>query len=150
MESYGVCPRSFYIPANLLSISATPQGADIYINGKVFGKAPKDLLVQQLPLQVTVRKDGFKAVSKSINKIPEDNAISFHLIQTPTGFLRVKSVGVEIYVDGMRVESGQKVPVPASQEVPVKIVNPFTGQSKQEFHTVKPNQRKSIIMSLPN
>lgn len=150
VETYGICPRSFYVPNNLLVINSSPQGANIYINGQIFGKTPKELLVKTLPLKVSLRKDGYKGKVKLIEHIPENNKTHFQLVPIPTGFIRVKSVGLQIFVDGIEVKSGQKVSVPANKEFSIKVVNPFNGQEKQESYIVKPNQFKSIIMSLSN
>jgi serine/threonine protein kinase len=150
MESYHFCPRSIYIPTNLLSIKSMPDGADIYINDEIFSASPSELLINKLPLKITLKKDGYKTITRNIDSIPKDNELQFQMISVPTGFLLIKSVGVQIFIDGIEVKNGQKVSVPASKNIPVRILNPFSGQSIEEVHSVEPNQIKSIILSLPS
>lgn len=149
MESYGLCPRSIYIPTNLLEITATPEASDIYINGEKVGETPTELLVKKLPLQITIRKAGFKATTEILNDIPTDNKMSFNLQPIPSGFLRVNSAGVEIYIDGVIVKSGQKFAIPADRKISVKVINPITGESREEFHSVKVNETQSIFVDPP-
>jgi serine/threonine protein kinase len=149
MESYGVCPRSVYLPSNLLQLSTSPRGAEIYINDQRVGVSPFELRVKQLPIKIAVRKEGYASKSETLNAIPESNRLSFDLARVPTGFLIVKSVGVNIFIDETPVKSGQKVSVPAGRDVNVKVRNPFSGQTYEEVHRLKENQTKSIYIDPP-
>lgn len=150
MESYGLCPRSIYIPTNLLEITANPTGAEIYVNGEKVGEAPTELLVKKLPLQIAIRMAGYKTINEKMTEVPSTNKMDFTLVPLPSGYLRVKSAGVEIYVDGVIVKSGQNFAIPANKSVSVKVINPITGQSREEFHSVKVNERKSIFVDPPS
>lgn len=149
MEPYGICPRSIYIPANLLVVQTGPQGADIYINGELVGTSPKDLLIKKLPLKLEVHKDGYRSKSRIIDEIPENNKVSINLAKIPTGYLIVKSVGVQIYINGVVVPSGQKFSVPANSKVEVKVVNPLTGQSSRTHVVVEQGQTRSLVIEPP-
>lgn len=147
MESYGICPRSFYIPKNLLSIITTPQDVNIFINGEFVGKTPQEFLIKKLPVELQLRKTGYKPASHTITMIPQDNKIKLQLAAMPTGFIKVQAVGVQIFVDGVKVKTGQQISVPARKKISVKTYNPFTGESKEEFHMVSPGKIKNIVMS---
>lgn len=149
MEPYGVCPRSIYIPANLLVVETAPIGADIYINGKSIGLSPQDILIKKLPVKISANKNGYKKKTRIIKNIPENNKMQLNLARIPTGWLVVKSVGVQISINGIVVPSGQKYSVPANQDIVVKVENPITGQTYQEVHRVKVNKTKPIIIDPP-
>lgn len=149
LESYGVCPRSIYVPTNLLQVMTSPNGADVYVNGQKVGQSPFDMLVKELPFKVSISKSGYQGKSLLINAIPESNRVSFDLARIPTAFLIVKSVGVNILIDGNQVKSGEKISVPAGKDVQVKVVNPFSGQSYQEVLRLNVNETKSIYIDPP-
>lgn len=149
MENYGVCPHSIYVPKNLLSLDTAPSNAEIYINDELFGVTPKELLIKKLPLKLTFKKEGYGAVERILQTIPTDNTLMVNLPQTSTGAIRVKSLGVQIYIDGRQVKSDQKVVVPADRDITVKVVNPFSGQSKEEIHRVPANEMRSIFIDPP-
>ncbi len=149
MENYNLCPRAFYVPANLLSIETQPTNAEIYIDNELFGITPKDLLIKKLPLKVTFRKEGYKTMESLVNEIPKDNSMTVALTRVVQGFIKVKSFGVEIYIDGQRAKPDQSIAVPAGKDIVIKVVNPISGASKEEIHKVEPNQRKSIFIDPP-
>lgn len=148
-ESYGLCPKSIYIPANLLVIDSVPSGADIFVNGEKIGTGKQELIVQTLPIQVGVRKDGFKAADQVLQKVPESNELKFRLVAVPTGYLTIKSPGGQITVNGVPAKSGRKVSVPADSPVEVKVVNPFSGLSVTKYYTVKQNEKRIIVIAPP-
>ncbi len=149
MEPYGVCPRSIYIPPNLLVIQTSPSGADIYVNGQLQGTTPKELYVKTLPIKIDIHKDGYRRKSKILKAIPEMNKLSMSLPKIPTGYLVVKSVGVQIYINGVVVPSGQRFSVPADTDVEVKVVNPLTNQSRAVRVRVKENEVRPIVIDPP-
>ncbi len=149
LENYNLCPRAFYIPTNLLILQSSPDNAEIYIDNELFGITPKELLIKKLPLKLTFRKDGHRTVEQLLKTIPKDNTLSIHMPPAVQGYFKVKSIGVEIYVDGRKVKSNQQVSVPAGKDVLIKVVNPFSGQSKEEVHRVDANQLKSIFIDPP-
>ncbi len=149
MEPYGVCPRSIYIPPNLLVIQTNPSGADIYVNGQLQGTTPKELYVKTLPIKIDIHKDGYRRKSQILKAIPEMNKLSMSLPKIPTGYLVVKSVGVQIYINGVVVPSGQRFSVPADSDVEVKVVNPLTNQSRSVRVRVKENEVRPIVIEPP-
>ncbi len=149
MEPYGVCPRSIYIPPNLLVVQSMPAGAEVYIDGHSQGSTPLELSVQKLPLKVELHKDGYRRKSAIVREIPELNKLSLSLTKIPTGFLIVKSVGVQIYINGVVVPSGHPFSVPANTEVIVEVVNPITNQSRSTKVSVEEGQRRSIVIAPP-
>ncbi len=140
MASYDICPRSIYIPANLLQIHTQPSGAAIYINGENIGTAPHDLYVKKLPVKIGVMLDGHKRTTQVVNEIPQNNRITISMPKIPTGYLIIKSVGVEIYINDVSVPSGRRHPVPANENVVVRVTNPISGLSKESHFKVKPGQ----------
>lgn len=148
LSSYGACPGFLAAPSNLLMIQTSPDKASIFIDGEKLGTSPTELTVKQLPISVRVSKPGYRTVSRKLEKVPESNNLSVSLVRIPSGYLRVKAVGVQIFIDGIEVKSGQKVSVPANKAVTVKVVNPFNGRSKVQTHKVRENTIKSIVMTL--
>ncbi len=149
LESYGICPKSLYIPDNLLAIQTGPVGAEITINGKLIGPSPQDYLVQQLPLKIEVSKGGYRSQTQIVDAIPASQRIAINLAKVPTGWLIVKSVGAQIYINGRATQSGQKYPVPANKDILVKVVNPLNGRSKTRRLRVKANQTLPMIIEPP-
>ena len=83
--------------------------------------------IENFPSNIAVRKAGYKTQSKNISENPENGILNFNLRKVPTCILRVKSVGSEIYVNGYRVKSGDRVPVAANTKIEVRVVNPLKG-----------------------
>ena len=145
MEPYGICPRSIYIPANLLASNSQPQGADIYLNGTLVGTTPKEILVKNMPLKVEIRKDGHRQKSKVLASIPADNKISMALPKIPTGYLKISGVGVNTFINGVRVPNGQKFSVPANSVIKLEFVDPLSGQTWKKRAKVRPNKIDSLV-----
>ncbi len=149
MASYNLCPRSIYIPANLLQIKTQPAGAAIYINGENIGRTPYDYYVKKLPLKVGVMLEGHKRTTKVIDEIPENNSVLISMPRVPTGYLVIKSVGVEIYINDVAVPSGRRHPVPANEDVVVRVRNPISGLSKEKVFRVKPGKTVQQVIDPP-
>jgi serine/threonine protein kinase len=149
MEPYGVCPRSMYIPRGLVSFTTSPANSELYINGRLIGTTPQELVIQKLPVTIDITKDGYRKKSFQLTEIPKDQKLSVGLIKIPTGYLIVRSVGVQIYINGIVVPSGKKFPVPANTNVTVRVVNPLTGQSREKTVRLKPRQILPLIMEPP-
>ncbi|NQZ19948.1 MAG: PEGA domain-containing protein [Bdellovibrionales bacterium] len=149
LSSVGICNPQKSVAVDGLQVVSTPAGASVYVNRKPVGKTPIDINIKDFPSNIAVRKAGYKTQSKNISENPENGILNFNLRKVPTGILRVKSVGSEIYVNGYRVKSGDRVPVAANTKIEVRVVNPLNGLEKVEQVVVKPNVIRPIIISSP-
>ncbi len=149
VENYNFCPRALYTPSNVLKIITFPPGAQIHVNNENLGEAPKEFVVNKLPLNLSIYKKGYQPENKVIRKISSDNKLELKLAPLSTGYIKIKSIGVQIFVNGKQVKSGQKVGVPANKRVSVRIINPLTGTFKDQFVFVKNNELKSLFIEPP-
>ena len=149
VENYNVCPRSIYTPSNVLKVVTFPSGAQIMVNNENLGEAPREFIVDKLPLNLSVYKKGYQPENKVIRKISSDNKLKLRLSPISTGYVKVKSVGVQIFVNGKQVKSGKKVAVPANKKVNIRIINPINGIFKDKFVKVKNNEIKSLFIEPP-
>ena len=148
MEIYNFCPKVWYIPPNLLQVVSNPPGAEVYIDNTLVGTAPLDYTLEKLPVRIGMMKPGHKKISRVIKQMPEDQVVNLILPRIPTGFIVIKSVGVNIYIDGVAVRSGSQHPVPANKDIKVKIVNPISGRSKEKTFRLKEGQVLKRVMEL--
>lgn len=149
LQPLGICSSGTAGAASNLRIQSNPPDAAVYINKQYVGNTPIDVTELQFPFELGLRKSGYKTETMDLNNMPEGSAINFDLKQVPTGFIIVKSLGTEIFVNGYKVKSGQRVSVPANTQVHIKVVNPLNGQIKEEYKEVKPGKLKSIIVHPP-
>ncbi len=149
VEDYKICPRSIYTPANILKIVTFPPGAKILVNNEDHGEAPTEVTIDKLPLKLSLHKKGYQIKTKVIRKISSDNTLEFKLSPLSTGYLKIKSTGVQIFINGQQVKSGQKVAVPANKKVSVKTFNPITKTYRELELSVKNNELKSMFIE-PN
>ncbi len=90
--------------AAVISVNSTPQGAEIFINGKDTGlKTPSKVKETQAgTYEVTVKKAGYESATKTVNlKNGETVSVNFEL-KAPGGYLSIVSHpgGAEIFIDG--------------------------------------------------
>ena len=153
LEAYSICPRSMYVPPNLLKIVTNPPGADVYINDQLKGGSPLEFGVSNLPLKIDVHRDGYRRKTKIIKTQEEflklQNQFTVSLSKIPTGYLVVKSVGVQIFINGIVVPSGQRFSVPANTPVEVKVVNPLTNQSRTRTVKVPKDKIMPLVIEPP-
>ena len=150
MEVYGVCARSWYVPANLLTINSSPAGAELTINDQIVGRTPFDYTVEKLPVQVTLSMPGRRRINQVIREMPADQKVNLQMPMAPTGFLRLTAVGVSIFIDGILVRSGKKVPVEANKDIEVRVVNPITNQTVRRTFRVREGQTIQKVIELKN
>ena len=149
VEDYNVCPRSIYTPSNVLKIVTFPPGARILVNNENLGNAPQELVIDKLPLNLSVHKKGYQPENKVIRKISSDNKLELKLAPLSTGYIKIKSSGVQIFVNGKQVKSGQKVAVSANKRVEIRIINPITGIFRDKTVFVRDNELKSMFIEPP-
>ena len=69
-------------------------------------------------------------------------------IYTPKGFIIVNSMGAQILVDGKRVQSGEKTPVPANKKIKVKATDPLLDLTEEDSIEVNINETKNIYLPI--
>ncbi|ACM23910.1 PEGA domain-containing protein [Thermotoga neapolitana] len=90
------------LPFAKLSLSSSPSGADVYINGDYRGKTPLTLNLSPGNYSVTFRKEGYREETRYIT-LGEGESRSIHIDLKPlraTLRLRTDPVGVDVYMDG--------------------------------------------------
>ncbi|PLV56945.1 PEGA domain-containing protein [Thermotoga sp. SG1] len=90
------------LPLAKLSLSSSPSGADVYINGDYRGKTPLTLNLSPGNYSVTFRKEGYREETRYIT-LGEGESRSIHIDLKPlraTLRLRTDPAGVDVYVDG--------------------------------------------------
>ncbi|AJG39941.1 hypothetical protein TRQ7_00435 [Thermotoga sp. RQ7] len=90
------------LPFAKLSLSSSPSGADVYINGDYRGKTPLTLNLSPGNYSLTFRKEGYREETRYIT-LGEGESRSIHIDLKPlraTLRLRTDPVGVDVYMDG--------------------------------------------------
>ncbi|MDK2785353.1 MAG: hypothetical protein PWQ80_32 [Thermotoga sp.] len=90
------------LPFAKLSLSSSPSGADVYINGDYRGKTPLTLNLSPGNYSLTFRKEGYREETRYIT-LGEGESRSIHIDLKPlraTLRLRTDPVGVDVYIDG--------------------------------------------------
>ena len=152
LQSFGLCQsskRGVAASEKIITINSTPQGAMVYINRKKVGKTPLDANVKSIPFDITLRGYGYKTHKAQIRKMPHNNIMNVALMRAPSGWLIVRAIGSEIYVNEVSVTSGQKIAVPANTSVNVRVVSPITGKFSETQVTVAEGETKPIVLQHP-
>ena len=153
LQSFGLCNpsnRDVATTEKIMSIQSNPKGATVYINKQKVGKTPLDFNVKELPFNLVLRGYGYKTYKAEIKQIPSDRVLDVSLKRAASGWLIVRTVGSEIYVNDIRANSNQKVAVPANTKVNVRVVSPITGKSSEIQVTVSEGETKPIVLQPPS
>jgi serine/threonine-protein kinase len=92
----------------MLSVTTTPAGARVMINGNEVGRTPiKNLAVELTPLSITVSIPGYASITKKLPEGSDPQRLDLRLTPRPAslnvvGLHRGKSVPVDVYINGRK------------------------------------------------
>ena len=130
-------------------VYSVPNKAKVYLNKKFMGETPISISPQKYPFKLSLRKLHYHHQKHIFTKKPSSSKLTFNLRHFKPSFLEVKSIGSYIYVNGRKVNSGQKVQVPSQSRIHIKVKNPRNGRTKAEYRVLKPGRYLTVIIPPP-
>ncbi len=80
-------------PESSLKIHSEPEDAEVFINNKLCGKTPLEVVLPPGEHNLLIRKDGYCEIKDSVNIMPfEKKQINYQLATTPTVLINSKPV----------------------------------------------------------
>ena len=150
LSSYGMCnPKGNTNPASkqIVHLTSSPSKAAVFVNKKKIGTTPININVKSLPFTLDIRLNGYKDHYQEVYSVT--NSLNITLQKIATGILVVRSVGAEIFVNGLKVKSGERTHIPANSRVKIKVMSPITGLFVEKYVTVKENGFETLHITPP-
>ena len=140
-----------------ISISSTPSGANIFINGTNTGKStPSRVLVpSNKSIKMELKKENYITYTKHINVTKAGKVFQSRLQRAAVGYLdidvRPPSPAVKIYLDG-KLLMGEQLPISKyaapAKKLTIEAKNPLTNTYAKQRIILQQGQRRSIIFKL--
>lgn len=132
-----------------MRVTSEPSGAYIFVNSKSTGQqTPANVeIATDKPFTVSVALGGYKSETQKFNTVPVNGGTYFQMHTTPTGWIVVRVIGGEAYMNDQKLANGQKVSAEANKPVTLKAINPLTNAQIEKVVTVKENETQEIILS---
>lgn len=141
-------------------ISSTPSGAEIYINNidtNMITPSRVEIPVHK-PFHLYIKRTGYQAYELAKvdgNKV--GTKIEAILEKAVVGYLDIDvspPLKVELYINNRRVKQDilpiLKHEVPANKRIVIKALDPYRNSQETAVVTLKPNQRRKVILNLQN
>jgi eukaryotic-like serine/threonine-protein kinase len=132
-----------------LRVTSEPEGAFIFINSKATGqKTPADIdITNDKPFTVSVGLAGYKHEAQKITRVPSSGSVNFKMHSTPTGWLVVRVIGGEAFINEQKLENGGRFAVEADKPITLTAVSPITQGKIEKTVTVKEGETQEIILT---
>lgn len=140
-----------------VSVSSTPEGAEIYLNGQNTGNlTPAVLSVNaNKEIEIVLKKNGYYnyKISKSFSETSQVAANMFASVTTAYINIRVNDSNsfTKIAIDGKEILEKPpviKYPITAEKEIVISATNPVTNQSDEVKLVIKTGETKDVDLNL--
>ncbi len=136
-----------------LSLSSTPPGADVWVDGKKAGQTPIDYEVASgQRYTIEYRLDGYETVRFSATPEPGSKAVYARTLKTETVGSGKVSVNVkggwgDVYIDGKKVGTTPFHMVVTAGTHQIRVVNKDAGIDRTETVEVKAGETRPVSFS---
>lgn len=132
-----------------LRVTSEPEGAYIFLNSKPTGqKTPADVSITPgKAFTISVGLAGYKHESQKLSNVPDRGSVFFKMHATPTGWLVVRVVGGEAYMNEQKLPNGQKFAVEAGKPVTITAISPLTNAKVEKTVVVQEGESQELILA---
>jgi serine/threonine-protein kinase len=132
-----------------LHVTSDPIGAYIFVNSKATGqKTPADIdITSTKPFTLSVGLAGYKHEIQKISTLPPTGVVNFKMRSTPTGWIVVRVIGGEAFMNDQKLPNGQKFAVEADKPITIKAVSPLTNAESEKTVSVKEGETQEVLLT---